>query len=189
MDKKKQGKKREPRQRIEKEYDQKMVDLARVTRVMKGGKRMSFRACIVIGDRKGRVSYGVAKGPDVQVAIGKAVRAAEKQWLDVKLTDTGTIPHEVNCKFKSALILLRPAPPGTGIKAGGALRVVLDLAGVKNIVAKQLGAKNKINNVKAAYKALSALQETRNPGLAKRSGAGKKQVTKEATKKEKKTDS
>jgi len=158
MDKKQQNKRRGPKQRIEKEYDQKMVDLARVTRVMKGGKRMSFRACIVIGDRKGRVSFGVAKGPDVQVAIGKAVRAAEKDWLNVKLTDTGTIPHEVNLKFKSAHILLKPAKAGTGVKAGGALRVVLDLAGVKNVVAKQLGAKNKINNVKAAYRALEQLK-------------------------------
>lgn len=179
MNKKKQSKKREPRQRIEKEYDQKMVDLARVTRVMKGGKRMSFRACIVIGDRKGRVSFGVAKGPDVQIAIGKAVKAAEKDWINVNLTESGTIPHEVNIKFKSAHILLRPAKAGTGIKAGGALRVVLDLAGVKNVVAKQLGAKNKINNVKAAYNALKSLQETRN----------KKQVTKEkATKKIEETD-
>ena len=154
MDKKQHNRKRGSRPKIEKEYDQKMVDLARVTRVMKGGKRMSFRACIVIGDRKGRVSYGVAKGPDVQIAIGKAVKEAEKDWIYVNLTDTGTIPHEVNCKFKSAHILIRPAKAGTGIKAGGALRVVLDLVGVKNVVAKQLGAKNKINNVKAAYKAL-----------------------------------
>jgi small subunit ribosomal protein S5 len=143
----------------EREYDQKMVDLARVTRVMAGGKRMSFRACVVIGDRKGKVSYGLAKGPDVQIAIGKAVKSAEHEWLKVKLTKGETIPHLVDMKLKSAHVLLKPAPPGTGIKAGGAVRVVLDLAGVKNVVAKQLGAKNKVNNVKATYAALKALQE------------------------------
>ncbi len=152
---KKQGKRPE---REKKEYDQKMIDLARVTRVMAGGKRMSFRACIVIGDHKGRVAYGVAKGKDVQLAIGKAVRAAEKDWFNVKLTKTGTIPHEVRLKFKSAQVMLKPAPPGTGLKAGGALRSVLELAGVQNIVAKQLGAKNKVNNVKAIFKALEQLR-------------------------------
>lgn len=150
------GKQRPEREK--KEYDQKMIDLARVTRVMGGGKRMSFRACIVIGDRKGRVAYGVAKGQDVQLAISKAVRAAEKDWLRVNLTKTGTVPHEVRLKFKSAQIMLKPAPPGTGIKAGGALRSVLELAGVQNVVAKQMGAKNKINNVKAIFEALSQLR-------------------------------
>ena len=145
------------KQEREREYDQKMVDLARVTRVMAGGKRMSFRACVVIGNRNGRVSYGVAKGPDVQVSIGKAVKIAEHNWLNVKLTSDGTIPHIVDMKFKSAHILLKPAPPGTGVKAGGAVRIVLDMAGVKNVVAKQLGADNKINNVKAAYTALQSL--------------------------------
>lgn len=142
------------REKQEREYDQKMIDLARVTRVMAGGKRMSFRACVVIGNKNGKIGYGVAKGPDVQMSISKAVRLAERDLFNVKLTKEGTIPHMVNAKFKSAQILLKPAPPGTGVKAGGAVRIVLDMAGVKNVVAKQLGASNKVNNVKAVFEAL-----------------------------------
>lgn len=144
-----------------------MVDLARVTRVMAGGKRLNFRAAIVIGDKKGRVGYGIAKGPDVQIAISKAVRAAEKSWITVPLSDDGSIPHIIHQHFKSAEVLLKPAPSGTGVKAGGAVRVVLDLAGVKNIVSKQLGAKNKINNIKATYNALKALDTKKKPGKRK----------------------
>lgn len=142
------------RERVEREYDQKMVDLARVTRVMAGGKRMSFRACVVIGNKNGKIGYGVAKGPDVQSSIGKAVRLAERDMIYVKLTKDGSVPHIVNAKFKSAQVLIKPAPLGTGVKAGGAVRIVLDMAGVKNVVAKQLGAKNKVNNVKAVFEAL-----------------------------------
>ncbi len=158
MEKKSRPRKQNHKDRPEPEYDQKMVDLARVTRVMAGGKRMSFRASIVIGDRKGRVGYGVAKGVDVQVAMTKALRQAEKSWIKVPITEEGSIPHIVNTKFKSAHVMVKPAPAGTGVKAGGALRVVLELAGVQNVVAKQLGASNKINNIKAAYKALSMLR-------------------------------
>ena len=154
-------------ERKEKEYEQKMADLARVTRVMAGGKRMSFRSCVVIGDRKGRVAYGVAKGPDVQISISKAVKIAEKNWLTVNMTEDGTITHELNEKFKSAKIMLKPAPVGTGIKAGGAVRIVLDLAGIKNIVGKQLGSGNKINNVKATYNALGRLRVARKKKVSK----------------------
>ncbi len=155
----KNNKKEKEVKKEEKKYEQKLVDLARVTRVTEGGKRMRFRACVVIGDRQGRVGYGVAKGIDVQIAISKAVRQAEKNMLKVKLDDNKSIPYDVDIKFKSAKLILKRAKAGTGIKAGGAARVVLELAGIQNIVAKQLGASNKINNIQAVYRALSEFKE------------------------------
>jgi len=142
-----------------KEFDQRILDLARVTRVTKGGKRMRFRACVIIGDRKGRVGYGVAKGADVAASVNKAVTQAKKRLITVPLQN-GTIPHAAYQKFSAASILIKPAPRGTGIKAGGAVRVVLELAGVPNAVAKILGSNNKINNAKAAMKALQQLMKT-----------------------------
>ncbi len=138
------------------EYDQKLVDLARVTRVMAGGKRMKFRACVIIGDHKGKVSFGIAKGLDVSAAITKAVNQAKKSFVTVKCKND-TIPFEIREKFKAAKILLKPAPKGTGIKAGGAARVILELAGIPNVVAKMLGSNNKINNVQATIEALKKL--------------------------------
>jgi len=139
------------------EFEQKMVDLARVTRVTKGGKQMNFRALMVIGDKKGKVGYGVAKGKDVTLAISKAVEQAKKKLEKITLHN-GTIPHRIEEKYKAARILLKPAPKGTGIIAGGAVRAVLDLAGVSNVVAKILGTNNKINNVKASIEALRMLK-------------------------------
>jgi small subunit ribosomal protein S5 len=141
----------------EKEFDQSIIDIARVTRVMAGGKRMRFRACVVIGDRKGRVGAAVAKGADVTIAVNKAVTKAKKEMINVPLFNQ-TIPHQINVKYKAAKILLKPAPKGTGIIAGGAVRIVLDLTGVSDIVAKILGTNNKINNVKATIKALKMLK-------------------------------
>ncbi len=138
------------------EFEQKIIDLARVTRVMAGGKRMRFRACVIIGDRKGRIGYAVAKGADVSLAVSKAVNKAKKNVLKVTLHKE-TIPHGVEIKFKAARLLLKPAPLGTGIKAGGAVRSVLELAGIPNIVAKIKGSNNKINNVKATFAALESL--------------------------------
>ncbi len=139
------------------EFDQRMIDLARVTRVMAGGKRMRFRACMVIGDRKGRIGWGVAKGADVSMAIQKAVAQAKKNMMTVSIVD-GTIPHEVRVKFKAARLLLKPAKSGKGLIAGGVVRTVLELAGVKNIISKMLGSKNKVNNVAAVFKALGSLR-------------------------------
>ncbi|PIT89549.1 30S ribosomal protein S5 [Candidatus Kuenenbacteria bacterium CG10_big_fil_rev_8_21_14_0_10_36_11] len=139
------------------EFEQKMVDLARVTRVTKGGKQMNFRALMVIGDKKGKVGYGVAKGKDVTLAISKAVEQAKKNLEKITLHN-GTIPHRIEEKYKAARILLKPAPLGTGVKAGGPMRIVLDLAGVENIVGKMMGSKNKINNVKCTYNALLKLK-------------------------------
>lgn len=156
---KKEGKsnKRNHRPKEQSEFDQKLVDLARVTRVTKGGKRLSFRACIVLGDSKGRVGYGVAKGKDVQIAITKAVTQAKKKLMTVNIVK-GSIPYELKIKFKAAKIMLRPGAQGRGIIAGGVVRTVLELAGYKNVVAKIYGSNNKINNVKATYKALETLK-------------------------------
>ncbi|MBI4133313.1 30S ribosomal protein S5 [Candidatus Uhrbacteria bacterium] len=144
---------REPR-----EFNDRVLDLARVTRVTKGGKRMRFRAAVIIGDGKGRVGLGVAKGTDVAAAVSKANRQARKHLLVIPLVH-GTIPHEVRDKFGAARILIKPAPEGTGVKAGGAMRVVLELAGVPNVVGKTLGTSNKINNAKAMMHALASLRE------------------------------
>ena len=143
--------------REEKEFEQAMIDIARVTRVMAGGKRMRFRVCIVIGDKKGRVGMAVAKGADVALAIGKAEKKANKNLITVPIIN-GTIPHRVNIKSGAAKIMLKPAPKGTGIIAGGAVRIVLDMAGITDVVAKILGSKNKINNVHATLKALQSLK-------------------------------
>jgi len=149
---------RQPKIKEKPEFEQKLVDLARVTRVTRGGKRLSFRALVVIGDKKGKVSYGVAKGKDVTIAVAKAVEQAKKRMIKISLTKNGSFPYEVRIKFKSAYILLKPAPSGTGVKAGGPVRIVLDLAGVENVVAKMMGkSANKINYVMATYQALKEL--------------------------------
>lgn len=139
------------------EFDSALMDLARVTRVMRGGKRMRFRACIVVGDRKGRVGFAVMKGNDVQAAIAKATTKAKKHLVRVPI-ENGTIPHEILQKSSSARVLLRPAPKGHGIIAGGAVRSVLELAGVQNVVSKMLGSNNKVNNVRATIEALASLK-------------------------------
>ncbi len=154
MPKEKMRKSRRQEGRGEPEFEQRIIDIARVTRVMAGGKRMRFRACVVIGDKKGLVGYGLAKGADVTMAVNKAVTIAKKQMIRVPLNEAGTIPHAIHEKFGSAKILLKPAPQGTGIIAGGAMRLVLEVAGVTNVVGKILGSNNKINNVKATMKAI-----------------------------------
>lgn len=141
----------------EADYEEKNIEIARVTRVTKGGKRMRFRALTVIGNRKGRTGFGLAKGADVAGATSKATTQARKSLLTVPMV-TGTIPHPVSAKFGAAKILLKPAPAGTGIKAGGAVRIVLELAGIPNVVSKILGSSNKINNVKATFLALKKLR-------------------------------
>lgn len=144
----------------ESEFEQKIIDLARVTRVMAGGKRMRFRACVAIGDKKGRVGYGLAKGADVTIAVNKAVTKAKKTMIAIPIVNE-TIPHQIHYKFKAAKLLMKPAPKGTGIKAGGAMRVMLELAGVPNIVGKILGTGNKVTNVKALMIALTMFKPLR----------------------------
>src|SRR3989339_1447069 len=144
-------------ERAPREFEQKILDLARVTRVTAGGKRMSFRCALVIGDKKGRVGFGVAKGADVQIAIEKASQQAKKRILTVPLSH-GTIPHLVWVKYGSALILLKPAPKGSGLKSGGAVRMILEFAGVPNAVSKIVNSSNKINIAKATLEALKQLR-------------------------------
>lgn len=151
------GPRRDRRPEEPKEFDQHILALDRVTRVTKGGKRMRFRATVVIGDHKGRVGYGVAKAADVSAAVNKAVTQAKKRLITVPLVNE-TIPHQVENKFGASKVLMKPAPKGTGVKAGGAMRVVMELAGVPNIVGKLLGGKNKINNTKATVGALQQLR-------------------------------
>ncbi|MFH1632318.1 MAG: 30S ribosomal protein S5 [bacterium] len=148
--------KRRGRQREQREFEQRILDLARVTRVTKGGKRMRFRTCLVIGDRKGRVGLGVAKGADVAASVEKAFRQAKKNMVTIPMVNA-TIPHEVKSKFGAAEVLLKPAPEGTGLKSGGAVRMVLEFGGVPNAVSKILGSNNKINNAKATFVALRSL--------------------------------
>src|SRR3990167_3412442 len=141
------------RDNIKREFDSKVVEVARVTRVVAGGKRMRFRALVVVGDRKGRVGIGLKKGVDVADAIGKATNAAQRSVIEIQIKE-GTIPHLLNYKYKAARIFIKPAKPGTGIIAGGPLRAVLTLSGIRNITSKMLGSSNKVSNVRAVYLAL-----------------------------------
>jgi len=151
------GKGRRRMKREPKEFEQKILDLARVTRVTAGGKRLRFRACLVIGDKKGRVGVGLAKGADVALAVDKAFRQAKKNIVDIPMIEE-TLPHAINMKFGAAKVLLMPAPKGTGLKAGGAMRMLLELGGVPNASAKILGSNNKINIANATMKALRELR-------------------------------
>lgn len=139
------------------EFDQKVVEVKRVTRVVAGGKRMRFRALVVIGDHKGRVGLGLRKGADVSESVNKAVNAAKKNLVALPLVNE-TIPHEMNVKYKSSKLMLKPARPGTGVIAGGAVRSVMELAGVKNVVSKMLGSNNKVNNIKAIFAAFKQMK-------------------------------
>jgi len=145
------------REREVREFDQKILDLARVTRVTGGGKRMRFRATVVIGDHKGRVGLGTAKGIDVAIAVEKAYTQAKRKIVTVPMKDE-TIPHMIQRKYGSAVVLMKPAPVGTGLKSGGAVRMVLELAGVPNAVSKILASKNKINIARATLKCLENLR-------------------------------
>lgn len=143
------------------EFDQFILDMARVTRVTKGGKHMSFRICVILGDRHGRVGYGVSKAADVQASVEKAVHQAKKNIIRVPIVNE-TIPHRVVKKFKSSTVMLKPAPKGSGIIAGGAVRVMLDMAGIPNASSKILGkTKNKIVTAKATFEALRAFKGAR----------------------------
>ena len=143
------------RDNIKREFDSKVVEVARVTRVVAGGKRMRFRALVVVGDRKGRVGIGLKKGVDVADAIGKATNAAQRSVIEIQIKE-GPIPHLLNYKYKAARIFIKPAKPGTGIIAGGPLRAVLTLSGIRNITSKMLGSSNKVSNVRAIFLALQS---------------------------------
>ncbi len=144
--------------RAKPEFDQKIVSIRRVTRVVTGGRRFAFSVGIVIGDRKGKVGVGLGKAGDTPVAIDKAVRDARKNMIKVAMTKTGSIPHEVEAKYSSSRVLIMRAP-GKGILAGSSVRTVLEFAGLKEVSSKIFSrSKNKINNARAAIKALSKLK-------------------------------
>lgn len=142
------------------EFMEKLVKLNRVAKVVKGGRRFSFSALVVVGDRAGRVGYGFGKANDVSDAIRKSIEKAKKSLVRVPLKKT-TLPHQVIGKFKSAQVLLKPAAPGTGVIAGGPVRAVMEAAGVHDVLSKSLGSANAINTVKAVFQGLGSLMEPR----------------------------
>lgn len=148
------GRERRGEPQEEKQFDERVVHIDRVARVVKGGRRFRFRALVVVGDHKGKVGIGIAKGADVTAAVAKAVDVAKKNFMNVNL-HKGTLPHEAEAKIGGARILLKPAAPGTGLIAGGVVRTVLEVAGVSNVLSKSLGSTNKINT---AYATLAALE-------------------------------
>ncbi|MBD2151871.1 30S ribosomal protein S5 [Pseudanabaena sp. FACHB-1277] len=142
----------------ESEWQERVVQIRRVTKVVKGGKKLSFRAIVVVGNEKGQVGVGVGKAADVINAVKKGVSDARKHAIDVPLTKSNSIPHPTNGIGGGAKVMIRPASPGTGVIAGGAVRTVLELAGVKNILAKQIGSSSPLNNARAAINALATLR-------------------------------
>jgi small subunit ribosomal protein S5 len=141
-----------------KEFEEKVIAIDRVARVVKGGRRFRFRATVVVGDGKGRVGVGVGKGSEVMTSIAKAVARAKSQMITVPLKDSHTIPHEVQVRFAGAQVLLKPASAGTGVIAGGAVRNVVEVAGIHDLLTKSLGSTNKVNNAYATALALSRLK-------------------------------
>lgn len=165
------------------EFEQRIVDIARVTRVMAGGKRMRFRACVAIGNKKGKVAVGLAKGADVTIAVNKAVNKAKKEIIEVPIVND-TIPHEIYWKKGAAKVLLKPASQGRGVIAGGAVRVILELAGVHNITSKILGTNNKVNIVKCTIDALNNLKKVEVKNNKKNNTKTDKKVVEKVEKKE-----
>lgn len=141
---------------IDKSFEEKVIEISRVSRTVKGGKRISFRALVIVGDKAGRVGIGLGKATEVASAIRKSAAFAKRRLVDIKITEKGSIRKDVLASFGSAKVLLRQAPEGTSIIAGGVVRAVCELAGIKNLVTKSLGSSNKINCARAT---LAGLQE------------------------------
>lgn len=145
------------------EFESKLLDLARVSHTREGGKKLRFRAVMIVGDKQGKVGVGVASGLDVAKAIRKATRLSKKNLIEIPIVED-TIPHQVEAKFGAAKILLKPQRKGRGLVAGGTVRVICTLAGIKNISSKVLGAtRNKLNNARATIEALKKLKKERMP--------------------------
>ncbi len=140
------------------EWQERVVQIRRVTKVVKGGKKLSFRAIVVVGNEKGQVGVGVGKASDVIGAVKKGVADGKKHLVEVPLNKAYSIPHPSTGRAGGARVFMRPASPGTGVIAGGAVRIVLELAGIRNILAKQLGSDNPLNNARAATEALNSLR-------------------------------
>ncbi len=152
-----QQKRRQERESAGSEYEEKVLYINRCSKVVKGGRKFSFSALILVGDGKGNVGFGFAKANEVSDAIRKGGEAARKSLLSFEMEGT-TIPHEITVEWDGAKVLLKPAPEGTGIIAGSKVRAVLELGGVKDVVAKSLGSNNPLNLVRATIKALSSLR-------------------------------
>jgi small subunit ribosomal protein S5 len=172
--------KREP-----KEFEEEVIQIDRVTKVVKGGRRLRFRATVAIGNRKGKIGIGLGKSNEVTGAIQKAIAKAKKSLISVNLDET-TVPHDLKIKFKSAKIIFLPASPGTGIIAGGSIRKVLTLAGVKDILSKSYGTTNKVNNTRATYEALKLFKVT--PLMEKKAKASGEAKRSHPKKSEEKTE-
>jgi small subunit ribosomal protein S5 len=142
----------------ESEWQERVVQIRRVTKVVKGGKKLSFRAILVIGNEQGQVGVGVGKASDVIGAVKKAASDGKRNLVSVQLTRNDSIPHIIQGRAGAARVIMRPSAPGSGVIAGGSVRTILELAGVKNILAKQLGSSNPLNNARAATDALARLQ-------------------------------
>lgn len=142
----------------ETDWQERVVQIRRVTKVVKGGKKLSFRAIVIVGNERGQVGVGVGKASDVIGAVKKGVADGKKHLVEVPLTKSNSIPHPANGAGGGAKVMMRPAAPGTGVIAGGAVRTVLELAGVRNVLAKQLGSGNPLNNARATVNALETLR-------------------------------
>ncbi len=149
---------RRPYHREPKEFEETVVQIKRVSKKTKGGNTMRFTALVVVGNKKGKVGVGLSRAPDVRGAIMKAVKFAKRRLIEVPMVGT-TVPYSVKEKFSAAKVILKPAPAGSGIIAGGPMRVVLEAAGIKDAVGKILGTKNKASNVYATIKALETIIE------------------------------
>ena len=136
-------------------YEDKIISIGKVTKVTQGGRNFRFSATVAVGDRKGNVGIGTGKSKEIPVAVSKAIKEAEKNIVHVDLVDGRTIPHEATGKVGRAVVLIKPAKEGTGVKAGGPVRDVLELAGVKDVVSKSLGSNTQINTAKATIEALA----------------------------------
>nr|YP_010835340.1 ribosomal protein S5 [Cryptomonas gyropyrenoidosa]WFQ83015.1 ribosomal protein S5 [Cryptomonas gyropyrenoidosa] len=142
----------------ETEWQERIVQVRRVTKVVKGGKKLSFRAVLIIGNEKGQVGVGVGKASDVIGAVKKAVSDSKKHLIHVPITKNNSISHIITGQSGAAKVLIRPSAPGSGVIAGGSVRTILELAGIRNILAKQLGSNNPLNNARATTNALTALR-------------------------------
>ena len=144
----------------EKEYIEKLIKLNRVAKVVKGGRRFSFSALVVVGNQRGEVWFGFGKANDVSEAIRKSIEKAKKNMIKVPVKNS-TLPHEVVGRFKSARVMMRPAAPGTGVIAGGPVRAVMEASGINDVLSKSLGSDNSINIVKAVFNGLERMMDAK----------------------------